>query len=67
MKYNNLSYEECADIIRRYVKAAPVEIMRFFRIVVFNYLTLNDDAQFICSLTANAVLVTLTVIILMSK
>lgn len=44
-KYSNLSYEECADIIRRYVKAAPVEIMRFFRIVVFNYLTLNDDAH----------------------
>ena len=44
-KYNNLSYEDCADIIRRYVKAAPVEILKFFRIVVFNYLTLNDDAH----------------------
>lgn len=44
-KYSNLSYEECGDIIRRYVKAAPVEIMKFFRIVVFNYLTLNDDAH----------------------
>lgn len=44
-KYANLSYEECADIIRRYVKAAPVEILKFFRIVVFNYLTLNDDAH----------------------
>ena len=44
-KYNNLSYEECAGIIRKYVKAAPVEILKFFRIVVFNYLTLNDDAH----------------------
>lgn len=44
-KYCNLSYEECADIIRKYVKAAPVEILKFFRIVVFNYLTLNDDAH----------------------
>ena len=44
-KYSNLSYEDCADIIRRYVKAAPVEILKFFRIVVFNYLTLNDDAH----------------------
>ena len=44
-KYNHLSYEECADIIRRYVKAAPVEILKFFRLVVFNYLTLNDDAH----------------------
>ncbi len=44
-KYNHLSYEECADIIRKYVKAAPVEILKFFRIIVFNYLTLNDDAH----------------------
>ena len=44
-KYSNLSYEECADIIRKYVKAAPVEILKFFRMVVFNYLSLNDDAH----------------------
>ncbi len=44
-KYSNLSYEECADIIRRYVKAAPVEILKFFRVVVFNYIILNDDAH----------------------
>ena len=44
-KYCNLSYEECAAIIRKYVKAAPIEILKFFRIVVFNYLTLNDDAH----------------------
>ena len=44
-KYSNLSYEECADIIRKYVIAAPVEILKFFRIIVFNYLTLNDDAH----------------------
>ena len=48
-KYSNLSYEECADIIRKYVKAAPVEILKFFRIVAFNYLTLNDDAKRVCS------------------
>lgn len=44
-KYNVLSYEECAELIRRYVKAAPVELLKFFRLVVFNYLTLNDDAH----------------------
>ena len=44
-KYSNLSYEECADIIRKYTKAAPVEVLKFFRIVVFNYLILNDDAH----------------------
>ena len=44
-KYSNLSYEECAEIIRRYTKAAPIEVLKFFRIVVFNYLILNDDAH----------------------
>ncbi len=44
-KYCNLSYEECAGIIRHYVKAAPIEILKFFRLVVFNYLVMNDDAH----------------------
>ena len=44
-KYSNLSYEECAEIIRQYTKAAPIEILKFFRVVVFNYLILNDDAH----------------------
>ena len=44
-KYDLLSYEECGDLIRRYVKAAPVELLKFFRLVVFNYLVLNDDAH----------------------
>ncbi|MBR1449240.1 MAG: HipA domain-containing protein [Prevotella sp.] len=44
-KYSNLSYEECAAIIRKYVKAAPVDILKFFRMIIFNYLTLNDDAH----------------------
>ena len=44
-KYSKLSYEDCADLIRQYTQAAQVEILKFFRIVVFNYLTLNDDAH----------------------
>lgn len=44
-KYINLSYEECADIIRKYTTAPSVEILKFFRLVVFNYLILNDDAH----------------------
>lgn len=44
-KYSNLSYEECADIIRQYVRAAAIDVLKFFRIIVFNYLTLNDDAH----------------------
>ena len=44
-KYSNLSYEECAELISKYTKAAAVEILKFFRVVVFNYLILNDDAH----------------------
>ncbi len=44
-KYSNLSYEECAEIIGRYTIAPAVEILKFFRVVVFNYLILNDDAH----------------------
>lgn len=44
-KYNNGSYEECAEVIRRYVKSAIVDILRFFKVVVFNFITLNDDAH----------------------
>lgn len=44
-KYSHLSYEECAELIRRYMVAASVEVLKFFRIVVFNYLILNDDAH----------------------
>ena len=44
-KYSNLSYEECAELIQKYTKAAPIEVLKFFRIVVYNYLILNDDAH----------------------
>lgn len=44
-KYSNLSYEECASIIHRYVTAAQIDVLRFFQIVMFNYITLNDDAH----------------------
>lgn len=44
-KYNNGSYEECAEIIRKYVKSASVDILRFFKMVIFNFITLNDDAH----------------------
>lgn len=44
-KYSNLSYEECAELIRRFTTAASVEVLKFFRLVVFNYLILNDDAH----------------------
>ncbi len=44
-KYSNLSYEECGELIRRFTTAASVEVLKFFRLVVFNYLILNDDAH----------------------
>lgn len=44
-KYDKASYEECAEVIHRYVKAALIDIRRFFRIILFNFVTLNDDAH----------------------
>ena len=44
-KYDKSSYEECAEIIHRYVKAALIDIRRFYRIILFNFVTLNDDAH----------------------
>ena len=44
-KYCNGSYEECAEVIHKHVKAAPVSLLNFFRLIVFNFITLNDDAH----------------------
>lgn len=44
-KYDMASYEDCAEIIHRYVKAALVDIRRFYRLILFNFITLNDDAH----------------------
>jgi serine/threonine-protein kinase HipA len=44
-KYCNSSYEECAEVIRKYVKAAAIDVLRFFRLVIFNFIYMNDDAH----------------------
>lgn len=44
-KYDRASYEECAEVIRHYVKGALIDIRRFFRLILFNFVTLNDDAH----------------------
>lgn len=44
-KYSKGSYEECAEIIRKYVKAASVDLLRFYQLVLYNFITLNDDAH----------------------
>jgi len=44
-KYCNASYEDCAEVIRQNVKAAAIDLVRFFRLVLFNFISLNDDAH----------------------
>ena len=39
------SYEDMANIIKRYIPAWPVALERFFRLVVFNYIFGNGDAH----------------------
>jgi serine/threonine-protein kinase HipA len=43
-KYN-ASYLDIAKLIMQYVPAAQVELLNFFRLVVFNYLIANGDAH----------------------
>lgn len=43
-KYN-ASYADIASLIKKYVPAATVELINFFRIVLFNYLFANGDAH----------------------
>jgi serine/threonine-protein kinase HipA len=43
-KYN-ASYLDVAQLIARYVPAATVELINFFRLVLFNYLFANGDAH----------------------
>lgn len=43
-KYN-ASYLDIAKLIAQYVPAATVELINFFRLVVFNYLFANGDAH----------------------
>ncbi len=40
------SYEEAAKLIKKYVPAYKVEIIKFFKLIVFNYLFSNGDAHF---------------------
>lgn len=44
-KYNRLSYEDCADLILKFSKAPKVDLLKFYRQVVFNYLFCNSDAH----------------------
>ena len=44
-KYESLSYEEIADILKQHVSASPIAIEHFFKILLFNYLVCNGDAH----------------------
>lgn len=44
-KYRVLSYEDCADLIKRYCLASKVELLYFYRLIIFNYLISNGDAH----------------------
>jgi len=39
------SYEEVGDLLRRFCPAAPVEALKLFRQIVFNYVVGNGDAH----------------------
>lgn len=44
-KYAVLSYEDMADMIKKYISAWPLEMLKFFRLIVFNFLFSNGDAH----------------------
>lgn len=44
-KYENFSYEEVADLIKKYVGAYQIEIEKFYKLILFNYLFSNGDAH----------------------
>lgn len=43
-KYD-LSYEEIGDLIKRHIPTSAIELEKFFRLVLFNYIFSNGDAH----------------------
>lgn len=41
-KYD-FSYEEIAELMKKYINAYPIEIEKFFKIIIFNFLISNND------------------------
>lgn len=39
------SYEEIAGLLKKYVGAYPVEVEKFYKVILFNYLYCNGDAH----------------------
>jgi len=44
-KYINFSYEDCANVIKKFSASPEEDLKKFFRLVVFNFIILNSDAH----------------------
>ena len=44
-KYDSKSYEDIATLIRKYIPAWRVELIKFYRLMLFNFLFSNGDAH----------------------
>ena len=44
-KYTALSYEELAALLKKYVPAWRIELLKFFNLMLFNFIILNGDAH----------------------
>lgn len=44
-KYGDISYEEIAEIMREYIGAYQIEIEKFYKLILFNFLFSNGDAH----------------------
>ncbi len=44
-KYEQYSYEELAELIKHYIPAWHVELLKFYRLILFNFLFSNGDAH----------------------
>ena len=44
-KYDALSYEDIGLLIKKFIPAWPVEMVRFFDLILFNFLFANGDAH----------------------
>jgi serine/threonine-protein kinase HipA len=44
-KYEGISYEEVAELIKHYVGAYQIEIEKYYKLILFNFLFSNGDAH----------------------
>lgn len=44
-KYNALYYTELADIIKKYIPAWRIELIKYFELILFNFVFANGDAH----------------------